>query len=683
MFNIRLRGLTFQLSILILASAGMISILLYGYNFIHTSQIIYKEVNKNAKSTVESTAHRLETLVSTVEKVTYNTRTFLENTDFSKEEIEKYLKRTVEKNEEIYGSSICFEPFMFDSASKLASWYYYKDGGVVKFSDLSADEYNYPSQPWYTGARDNEGPVWSEPYYDEGGGNVLMSTFSIPFYKNTNSGKVFSGVITCDVELSRLQSDIAHLQVYETGYGLILSKDGRFLAHPDTSLIMKKTVFDVAVERGIPVLNELGKRMMAGEEGEITTKSVISQKVSLVRFYPIRKNGWSVAIVFPHEEIYRDRDRLVIEIVVFGILGFLVLFFVLVWVARRISKPLKAITSLSEMIAEGDLQAVALQLESSQWDNYKQILNANKGKKQLKNEVIRLYVSVEKMVQDLYSLIMQVQKTSIQVASSSNEIAASSRELEANATEQAASTKEVSATSKNISATSESLTESIHEINKKSENALNLAHTSKESLQLLDNALRSLNDSTRSITSKLSVINEKANKISSVVTAINKISEQTNLLSFNAAIEAEKAGEYGKGFAVVAREISRLADQTAVATDDIEKMVREMQSSVSSGVMEMDKFSDQVRKGADQIYSFSNQISMVIEEVNDFAPSFGHFASGMDEQNEAASQISEAMTQLAKASEQSKEALGEFRRATLQLNDAVMGLQSEITKFKI
>ena len=79
------------------------------------------------------------------------------------------------------------------------------------------------------------------------------------------------------------------------------------------------------------------------------------------------------------------------------------------------------------------------------------------------------------------------------------------------------------------------------------------------------------------------------------MTTITKVADQTNLLSLNAAIEAEKAGEHGRGFAVVATEIRRLADQTAIASYDIEQLVKEMQSAVSAGVMGMDKFSEEVR----------------------------------------------------------------------------------------
>lgn len=677
------RGLAFQLSFLILTSAGIISVLLYGYNFYNSSSIVYREVDKNATSTVEKFAFKIEAVVNNIEKIANLTKILIEETDITPDELNRFLKRSVEDNKEIYGASICFEPYTLDSNQKLFSFYYYKDGGEVKFSDLSNAEYFYLDKPWYVEAKNLDSPIWSEPYLDEGGGNILMSTYSVPFYSKSSDGKKLRGVLTCDFSLAWLKDLIAEMNVYEGGYGFLISKQARFLAHPDSNLIMRKTMFDLAEDTGIEVLKELGRRMIAGESGDIITTSVVLKEKSLVRFHPLKLNGWSLAVLFPYREIYKEIFLLGIETVAFGVLGFIILFFVLTWVSRKLSRPLNVITSAAEFIASGDLKTAG-EITSEYREKYGEIINHSQLKnKKVKNEIIRLFTSINQMTNNLYGLIEQVQRSGIQVGSSTNEITASSRELEANATEQAASTKEVSATSKQISATSSNLSLSIHNINERTDYALEVAHKGKSSLVGLDSAMVNLNISTQSITTKLSIISEKANKISSVVTAINKISEQTNLLSFNAAIEAEKAGEYGRGFSVVAREISRLADQTAVATEDIEKMVKEMQSSVSSGVMEMDKFSDEVRKGAGHINLVASQLGEVIEQVNDFAPSFTTFAQGMEQQTESAMQISETMTQLARASDQSKQSLAEFRNASLQLNEAVMILQKEVKKFTL
>ena len=124
------------------------------------------------------------------------------------------------------------------------------------------------------------------------------------------------------------------------------------------------------------------------------------------------------------------------------------------------------------------------------------------------------------------------------------------------------------------------------------------------------------------INSRLALLSEKATNIGMVVTTISKVADQTNLLSLNAAIEAEKAGEHGRGFAVVAREIRRLADQTAVATFDIEQIVKEMQSAVSAGVMGIDKFADEVRRGREAIGEVTTQLTEIIAQVQTLPPSF-------------------------------------------------------------
>ena len=142
------------------------------------------------------------------------------------------------------------------------------------------------------------------------------------------------------------------------------------------------------------------------------------------------------------------------------------------------------------------------------------------------------------------------------------------------------------------------------------------------------------------------MISERAANINLVVTTITKVADQTNLLSINAAIEAEKAGEYGLGFLVVAREIRRLADQTAVATLDIERMVKEMQYSVSAGVMEMDKFSEQVRQVVSEVQHIGGQLGQIIAAVQGLDQRFDQVTEGMRVQSQGAEQIREAMTSI-------------------------------------
>ncbi len=167
-----------------------------------------------------------------------------------------------------------------------------------------------------------------------------------------------------------------------------------------------------------------------------------------------------------------------------------------------------------------------------------------------------------------------------------------------------------------------------------------LAGSGQAGLTRMEETMRHVMEAAGSINAKLAVLNEKAGNINQVVTTITKVADQTNLLSLNAAIEAEKAGEYGRGFAVVATEIRRLADQTAVATYDIEQMVKEIQSAVSAGVMGMDKFSEEVRRGMQEVQQVGGQLSQIIQQVQALAPRFESVNEGMQAQATGAEQIS-------------------------------------------
>lgn len=162
-------------------------------------------------------------------------------------------------------------------------------------------------------------------------------------------------------------------------------------------------------------------------------------------------------------------------------------------------------------------------------------------------------------------------------------------------------------------------------------------------------------------------------------TTITKVADQTNLLSVNAAIEAEKAGEYGLGFLVVAREIRRLADQSAVATLDIEQMVRQMQSAVSTGVMEMDKFTEQVRHGVRSVAHVNGQLGQIIEQVQELSGRIESVSEGMSSQSQGAAQISDAMTQLTDGARQTAASLREFNSATEGLREVVASLRQELS----
>ncbi|MDF5706180.1 MAG: methyl-accepting chemotaxis protein [Nostoc sp. S4] len=300
-----------------------------------------------------------------------------------------------------------------------------------------------------------------------------------------------------------------------------------------------------------------------------------------------------------------------------------------------------------------------------------------------KDEIGQLLESFKIMIQKLSTLIRQVQGSGIQVTTSATQVGASGKQLEATLAEQVASTNQVTATAKEIAATSKELLNTMEQVVAMSQATTTAANISQKDLMRMETSMQQLAKSTNSIAARLGVINEKAHNINNIVLTITKVADQTNLLSLNAAIEAEKAGEYGLGFAVVAREIRRLADQTAVATLDIEQMVKQMQSSVSTGVMEMDKFAAEVGRSVADVGNISTQIGQIIQQVQDLNPRFESVNQGMEIQSVGAQQISDAMMQLSSTSIQTADSLREINNAIAQLNQVARNLRQEVSVFKV
>ncbi|MFZ3281323.1 methyl-accepting chemotaxis protein [Pseudomonas sp.] len=330
---------------------------------------------------------------------------------------------------------------------------------------------------------------------------------------------------------------------------------------------------------------------------------------------------------------------------------------------RAIMAPMNRIVQILETMRTGDLSSR---------------LNLDR-----KDEFGAVETGFNDMMTELTSLVSQAQRSSVQVTTSVTEIAATSKQQQATATETAATTTEIGATSREIAATSRDLVRTMTEVSTAADQASVLAGSGQQGLARMEDTMHSVMGAADLVNAKLAILNEKAGNINQVVVTIVKVADQTNLLSLNAAIEAEKAGEYGRGFAVVATEVRRLADQTAVATYDIEQMVREIQSAVSAGVMGMDKFSEEVRRGMSEVQQVGEQLSQIIHQVQALAPRVLMVNEGMQAQATGAEQINHALVQLGDASSQTVESLRQASFAIDELSQVAVGLRSGVSRFKV
>lgn len=290
---------------------------------------------------------------------------------------------------------------------------------------------------------------------------------------------------------------------------------------------------------------------------------------------------------------------------------------------------------------------------------------------------------LKRMFDNLRVLLNNVQKAGIQVTTSATEIAASAKQQEATGIEQAQTSVEILSTTKEISANTTQLLRTMEDATAVADFTTNATAEAQTNLRRMDLTMQHMVAATDSINAKLAALSEKASNINGVLITITKVADQTNILSLNAAIEAEKAGDAGRGFSVVATEIRRLADQTSVSTWDIDQMLKEMQSAVSASVMGMDKFSEEIRRSVGEVRQVTEQLSSVMDQVQKLAPQFDLVLQGMQSQAVGASQISDTMLQLNDATQQTVESLKATSEAVHQLQYAAGDLQSSVATFSV
>ena len=349
-------------------------------------------------------------------------------------------------------------------------------------------------------------------------------------------------------------------------------------------------------------------------------------------------------------------------------------------VIRNITRPLALVVNLTTEIAAGKMKDAFDRVKSGEFREFV-AADGSGGRAQTRDEIYKLTASVCRMTESLNGLLVKVLQACNQVAGSAHQTAEAVREVEAAVSEQAASTNQVSATSKEIHTTVQELARTMSSVTKMASDAAHTAQGGVNNLGGIRSAIDGLLSSSAAMTRTFESINEKTASIDKVITAITRVANRTNLLSLNAAIEAEKAGEKAGGFSVVALEVRRLADQTAVAALDIERQIREVQQAVQEGVSSVASYARQTQDSSAAVTELSSGLGQVIEGTTKLGPQFEAVNSGMQMQSQGAGQIAAAMVNLRESAEQTKTSMKAFRKVAVDLHNAVQELQAEVGRF--
>lgn len=351
---VKTKGITFRLAFSILTSSAVIFLLIFGYNYAVTRKMLEKNIRSSAENLVLSTVNHIESIIRPIERVPKNIVYILESGPYDRDKIMKLLSTEVANNDEIYGSTAAFEPNVIDEDTPEFAPYFYKSGQGLRFKYLKG-EYKYFYWDWYQIPKELDRAMWSSPYYDEGGGNIIMATYSVPLHSVVDGGRKVTGIVTADISLSWLQRIVSSIKIGETGYGFLISKNGRIITHPVKEFVMNETIFDIAEAREDPLLRSIGKEMVMGNSGFVMSKSIITGKRCWLAYAPVPSAGWSLGVIFPRDELMADVDKLNGVVLIIGIAGFFFLLVVIILISRSITRPILTLHKATKDIAKGDL----------------------------------------------------------------------------------------------------------------------------------------------------------------------------------------------------------------------------------------------------------------------------------------------------------------------------------------
>jgi len=347
-------GLATRLTIFILTSTAIIFVAALTYNYYSAKATIMSESVDDAKNLALATGNKIEALLNGVEKIPRTLATILEERSHDQQDLEWLVNFMVVNNPEIYGVAISFEPFAFDPKQYYFAPYAYRDQGKIKLSYVGSDTYRYFFLDWYQLPKELQRPLWSEPYYDEGAGNIIMTSFSLPFYRVREGRKVVWGVADADISLMSLEKLVASVKIYQTGYAFLVSQTGRFLTHPDKNLIMRQSMFSLAVSRNDPHLRQIGRDMIRGGQGFVPVNDFSSGKKSWMYYTPLGKTGLTLGVIFPEEELFANVRRLSQRLIIIGLIGLAFLGVVITFLSRSITKHLRVLAQSTSALGHGD-----------------------------------------------------------------------------------------------------------------------------------------------------------------------------------------------------------------------------------------------------------------------------------------------------------------------------------------
>ncbi|MGM0440312.1 MAG: methyl-accepting chemotaxis protein [Chlamydiota bacterium] len=363
------------------------------------------------------------------------------------------------------------------------------------------------------------------------------------------------------------------------------------------------------------------------------------------------------------KELFSPIRSLLFKVIAISIVGIALTCLILYWVVLSITTPMKNAVRIVKTVASGDL--------------------SHRVKVRGSDEVAELLRSIDFMNVNLSGLVGTVKSSSRVLSSTATDLEQTSEIQKKSVSHFGQFTKDVVTRATKINKNAMELADTMDQVAKVAADTANYAGEGRKNMRDIEKAMNKLEHSIGKISDSLVLFEERVGSIGTVSATISQVANHTNLLSLNAAIEAEKAGEAGSGFGVVATEIRRLADQTATATTDIDYIVKEAQEGVQEAVGAITTFTQEVHQGINDVERLGGGFVKIIEKVEKLEKQYSKVNQGMREQSHEAQAINALMSDLKEVATKAALTLEDLDEATRHMIKAAEGLDKGVTYFKL
>ncbi len=357
MKRLGIRSFTVEVAVLVMLGSSILLGLFFGFSYVKFRNIVLKDIEHETRNLADSAALRIEQELRAISEIAEDLGGCVQYLKVDKTGLLRVLKGIIKRNPEVYGSTVSYEPFACEPDLEKFAPYYCQSAGGPKYVDLTSPGYNYLQQQWYLQSKTLQNPNWTPPYFDEGGGDIIMTTYLVPFFHLNPDGTEgsFRGVATADVSVDWLKTKLSAMTAGRWSYCLLISQDGTFLTSPVEKWIMKESIFTIAQQEGKGVLRHVGEQMLKNRSGFVDVGTALPGGDSFLAHALLPINGWALGVVFPKDELFAPLRDLQRNSLILGMCALALLVAVSFIIARSITRPLQSLTEATTKVAEGDL----------------------------------------------------------------------------------------------------------------------------------------------------------------------------------------------------------------------------------------------------------------------------------------------------------------------------------------